>query len=108
MTDSCDDDDDCWWWLDGTVDWATNPAGQTIELSFDGVQWTVSVWTPFAPTREAIVIRTVCGDRARLLYGRLAVLDAPAPAAALDRWLREESRYRPIDGRGDHPAGGGT
>lgn len=103
MTD--DEAGDCWWWLDGTVDWATNPSGQTIELAFDGTQWAVSVWTPFAPKRKAIVIKTVCGEQARTLYGRLSTLDAPAPSAARSRWLRQRELRR---GRGDHPAGGGS
>jgi len=98
------DADDWWWGLDGTVDWAVNPCGQTVELGLDGHHWVVTVLTPFAPGRGPIDVRTTCERQARRLFAGLAVLDAPAPAAAMRRWLRDESRRR---GRGDHPAGGG-
>lgn len=91
--------EDDWWRLDGTVEWTVNPSGQTVELGLDSEGWTVSVSTPLMPRRPMFVMRSVCRHEARRLYETLAVLEAPGPSRALQKWRRARARK-------DHPAGG--
>ena len=103
MSDSDSDAGDGWWEHDGTVDWAVNPGGQIIELSFDGAEWVATAWTPYVPGRGPVSIHMTCGDQARRWFARLAVLQSPTLVAAMRRWLSEKAARR---GRGNHPAGG--